>query len=175
MVPTAEIQPAVCRPDLLSDPTRQTISTWEEYEDIGVIPVSEELVSGIEFCTNYGIPPEKGGKCIIIRAKRGEKSYIGACVVPINKRVDLNGIVKKHFHARQVSFLPREETLQLTQMEFGSITAIGLPPHCTVLIDQKLIDTDIFVGSGLRASKLYLPCEVLMKNTNAIPLVNLGI
>jgi prolyl-tRNA editing enzyme YbaK/EbsC (Cys-tRNA(Pro) deacylase) len=46
----------------------------------------------------------------------------------------------------------------LTGMEYGGITPIGLPAEWPVLIDRRVIETDIVViGSGVRRSKILIP------------------
>jgi prolyl-tRNA editing enzyme YbaK/EbsC (Cys-tRNA(Pro) deacylase) len=43
-------------------------------------------------------------------------------------------------------------------MEFGGITPIGLPDGWPVLVDQRVIESDVVVlGSGVRQSKILVP------------------
>jgi prolyl-tRNA editing enzyme YbaK/EbsC (Cys-tRNA(Pro) deacylase) len=47
-------------------------------------------------------------------------------------------------------------------MEYGGITPIGLPESWPILIDRRVVETEIVViGSGVRRSKLLVPGHVL--------------
>ena len=57
--------------------------------------------------------------------------------------------------------MPREVAVELTGMEFGGITPIGLPETWPVLVDARVIRTPlVIVGSGIRRSKLIVPGEL---------------
>lgn len=132
-------------------------------------------MKGQQFCDAFSIPPEQGGKCIIIevKPKGGQEKIRGACLVPVNRKVDLYGCVKPHFGAKAVSFLGYEETLEVTQMEYGSITPIGLPQSWPLLIDQVLVNSNVVIGSGKRSSKLYLSGKLLVEHTGGMSLEGL--
>jgi prolyl-tRNA editing enzyme YbaK/EbsC (Cys-tRNA(Pro) deacylase) len=47
-------------------------------------------------------------------------------------------------------------------MEYGGITAPGLPPAWPVLVDRRVVDAgDVVIGSGVRRSKLVLDGALL--------------
>ena len=53
-------------------------------------------------------------------------------------------------------------------MEYGGITPLGLPHGWPILVDAAVARTDeVVIGSGLRASKLFLPGSVLAALPNA--------
>jgi prolyl-tRNA editing enzyme YbaK/EbsC (Cys-tRNA(Pro) deacylase) len=55
-----------------------------------------------------------------------------------------------------------ERAVALTQMEYGGITPIGLPGDWPVLVDRRVLETDVVViGSGVRRSKILLPGRLL--------------
>jgi prolyl-tRNA editing enzyme YbaK/EbsC (Cys-tRNA(Pro) deacylase) len=54
------------------------------------------------------------------------------------------------------------DAVELSGMEYGGITPIGLPAAWPVLVDRAVLDRDVVViGSGLRRSKLALPSAAL--------------
>ena len=49
-------------------------------------------------------------------------------------------------------------------MEYGGITPIGLPSSWPVLVDRRVVEADVVViGSGVRRSKILLPCVLLAR------------
>ena len=48
-----------------------------------------------------------------------------------------------------------EQAVELTGMEYGGITPVGLPEDWPVLVDERVLAAgDVVIGSGVRASKL---------------------
>ena len=79
-----------------------------------------------------------------------------------SRRLDVNGAVKAHLGAKKVSFADRETATALTGMEFGGITAFGLPDDWRVLVDAAVMErSEIVMGAGVRAAKLLLSPGVL--------------
>ena len=57
--------------------------------------------------------------------------------------------------AMKASFAPMADAVELTGMESGGITPIGLPPEWPILIDERVAEAEeLIVGSGIRGSKL---------------------
>lgn len=76
---------------------------------------------------------------------------------------DINGVVRRHLDVRKISFAPQEEAVQLTGMEFGGITPIGLPDDWPVLIDPAVVAAGtVVIGSGVRGSKLLVSSAQLL-------------
>jgi len=75
-----------------------------------------------------------------------------------NTRADINRIVKQFLDVRKASFLPMTRAVELTAMEYGGITPIGLPAAWPVLVDRRVVETNVvLIGSGVRRSKILLP------------------
>ncbi len=71
-------------------------------------------------------------------------------------------MVRRYLDVRKASFLPTEHAVELTGMEYGGITPIGLPPAWPVLVDSRVTAaTTVVIGSGVRRSKILLPGELL--------------
>lgn len=156
---------------LVSSTVLQSLQHWT-----GTIPVTEflsaeidpEHAGGADFCKQYGIPISEGANCIIVEASRADTLTLAACLVPVNcSRTDFNGIVRKELNARRVSVAPLDEVLRMTQMEYGSITVIGLPESWPILIDSSFVSVQrLVIGSGLKKSKLSLPGSALTELPN---------
>jgi len=60
-------------------------------------------------------------------------------------------------------------------MEYGSITAIGLPPEWPVVVDARVLEVPkLVMGGGLRRSKLYFPGRALAELPNVMVLENMA-
>jgi prolyl-tRNA editing enzyme YbaK/EbsC (Cys-tRNA(Pro) deacylase) len=69
-----------------------------------------------------------------------------------------------------------ERAVELTGMEYGGINPIGLPTDWPVLLDRRVVETDVvLIGSGLRRSKLLLPGHLLGTLPHAETIDRLGI
>jgi prolyl-tRNA editing enzyme YbaK/EbsC (Cys-tRNA(Pro) deacylase) len=55
-----------------------------------------------------------------------------------------------------------DQAVELTGMEYGGITPLGLPADWPLLVDARVAAADaVVVGSGIRGSKLAVPGAVL--------------
>jgi prolyl-tRNA editing enzyme YbaK/EbsC (Cys-tRNA(Pro) deacylase) len=76
---------------------------------------------------------------------------------------------------RKASFAPMAEAVELTGMEYGGITPIGLPPDWPILIDSRVVELPyVIVGSGVRHSKIALPGSALTQLPGAEAIVDLA-
>jgi len=165
-------------PDLLADPTRKYLATLENVSptDIAVAEIDPLYAGGEELCAYYDVDPSIGGNCIVVEAKRADRRWYAACLVPTGSRIDLNGFVRKYLNARRVSLAPKDEAIRLTNMEYGSINAVGLPKEWMVLIDASLVEKPmVIMGSGLVKSKLAIPGSLLKNLPNTEVVEGLGI
>jgi len=84
-------------------------------------------------------------------------------------RADVNTTVKRILDVRKASFLAMDRAVELTGMEYGGITPIGLPDGWPLLIDARVADTEVvIIGSGVRRSKLLLPGRLLAEMPAAL-------
>jgi prolyl-tRNA editing enzyme YbaK/EbsC (Cys-tRNA(Pro) deacylase) len=85
-------------------------------------------------------------------------------------------VVKRALDVRKASFLPQERAVELSGMEYGGISPIGLPQNWPILVDRRVVDTEIVViGSGVRRSKILLPGLVLSRLAGAQVIDDLGL
>lgn len=110
----------------------------------------------------FGLELDTLANCVVVGGKREGNERLAACVVLADSRADVNGVVKRFLDVRKASFLPVDRAVELTDMEYGGITPIGLPAKWPVLIDRRVTETEIVViGSGIRRSKILLPGRLL--------------
>ncbi len=135
--------------------------------DLGVsyeiVHIDPEFADTVDFCEEYGYPLETSGNTIIVASKRGEKKYC-ACIVQASARLDVNHTVKRLMDVSRASFASADETMELTGMMIGGVTAFALPPDLPVYADPNLQSQEyVILGSGSRSSKLKIPPEDLGK------------
>ncbi len=135
--------------------------------DLGIehdlIQIDPDFADTSEFCEKYGYTLEGSGNTIIVASKRGAKKYC-ACIVQGSARLDVNKTVKKLMGVSRASFASAEETMELTGMLIGGVTAFALPGDMPVYADQKLLEQEsIILGSGSRSSKIMIAPEEISK------------
>ncbi|HEY9521932.1 MAG TPA: YbaK/EbsC family protein [Thermopolyspora sp.] len=163
--------PVADRLDLLADPVARTVRHLAD--DVRVAEIDPELSDTVEFCERYGVPMAESANCVIVAAKRGGVVRHAAVMVLASMRADVNGVVRRHLDARKVSFAPQPTAVELTGMEYGGITPIGLPDDWPVLVDTAVAAIpNVVIGSGVRRSKLALPGAALaaLKTAEVLPL-----
>jgi prolyl-tRNA editing enzyme YbaK/EbsC (Cys-tRNA(Pro) deacylase) len=154
--------PAASRPDLLAAPTLRTLAAMGLLEDVGVVEIDPALSDTATAKQQFGLEPDSLANCVVVGGKREGVERLGACVVLATTRADVNGIVKRFLDVRKASFLPMARAVELTEMEYGGITPIGLPSSWPVLVDRRVVEADVvLIGSGVRRSKIILPGALL--------------
>ena len=138
--------------------------------------VPSALVAGIDstladtaaFCAAYDVAPDHSANCVIVAGRRGEVTRYAVVMVLATMRADVNGVVRRQLDVRKCSFAPRDEAVALTGMEFGGITPVGLTRGWPLLVDEAVLSAgDVVIGSGIRASKILLPAEELLRLPDA--------
>ena len=163
-------RPALERPDLLAPPVARALDGLdpELVAKIGAAAIDPALADTAAFCERYGVRPAASANCVVIKGKRGGEIRYAACMVLATTRADVNGVVRRRLDARSASFAPMDEAVVLSGMEYGGITPLGLPHGWPILVDAAVAQADeVVIGSGLRASKLFLPGSVLAALPNA--------
>jgi prolyl-tRNA editing enzyme YbaK/EbsC (Cys-tRNA(Pro) deacylase) len=154
--------PALDRPDLLADPVAAFLRTWPHAAAVGVAAIDAELADTAAFCDRYDVGLDASANCVVVAGRRGDTTSYAACVLLATTRADVNGVVRRHLDARKASFAAMDDAVFLTGMEYGGITAPGLPPAWPVLVDRRVVDAgDVVIGSGVRRSKLVLDGALL--------------
>ncbi|MGI8879795.1 MAG: YbaK/EbsC family protein [Jatrophihabitans sp.] len=159
---TLEWQPAAQRSDLLGAPVVAALVDFPRASEVFVAAIDPDLSDTEQFCGTYGVGMAESANCVVVAGKREGQQRTAGCVVLATTRADVNGVVRRRIDVRKASFLPMDDAVAATGMEYGGITPIGLPAHWPVLVDLAVIDAGIVViGSGIRGSKIALPGAAL--------------
>jgi prolyl-tRNA editing enzyme YbaK/EbsC (Cys-tRNA(Pro) deacylase) len=174
---TLHAVPALDRPDLLGDRVALALKALDPADAalVGVAEIDPELADTAQFCAAYSSPLDRSANCVVVAGRRGEDTRYAACLVLASTRADVNGLVRKRLNARKASFAPMDDAVELTGMEYGGITSIGLPEGWPLLVDAAVAAAPaVVIGSGIRGSKLALPGELAARLPGAEVIDGLG-
>lgn len=147
-------EPAALRTELLADPVAAALA---HAPSARVAPIDATLADTAAFCEAYDVGLEHSANCVVVAGKRAGEVRYAAVMVLASARADVNGAVRRHLDVRKISFAPHDDAVELTGMEFGGITPIGLPGQWPVLVDSAVVAAgEVVIGSGVRGSKLLL-------------------
>ncbi|HYF05484.1 MAG TPA: YbaK/EbsC family protein [Patescibacteria group bacterium] len=168
-----QTKPATELLPLLAKPTAEVIVRLQN-ESIRAVEIDPTFSDTASFCEAYEIPTTNCANCVVLEASRGDKVWYAACMVLAKNRADVNGAVRRFLDARKVSFAPMEKALELTGMEYGGITPVGLPSSWQILIDPGIPALEwVIIGAGLRKAKLVVPGAFLPVLPNVHVLENM--
>lgn len=174
---TLQAVPALDRPDLLGEPVAHALKSLDPADAalVGVAEIDPDLADTAQFCAAYSSPLDRSANCVVVAGRRGEDTRYAACLVLATTRADVNGLVRKRLNARKASFAPMDDAVAITGMEYGGITAIGLPDGWPLLVDTAVAAAPaVVIGSGIRGSKLALPGELAARLPGAEVVDGLG-
>jgi prolyl-tRNA editing enzyme YbaK/EbsC (Cys-tRNA(Pro) deacylase) len=174
---TLQAVPALDRPDLLGDPVALALKALDPADAalVGVAEIDPGLADTAQFCAAYSSPLDRSANCVVVAGRRGDDTRYAACLVLATTRADVNGLVRKRLNARKASFAPMDDAVEHTGMEYGGITAIGLPDGWPLLVDAAVAAAPaVVIGSGIRGSKLALPGELAARLPGAEVVEGLG-
>ncbi len=118
-------------------------------------PIDPALSDTAAFCEHYDVAMAASANCVVVSGKRDGRERWAAVVVLATTRADVNGVVRRRLDVRKVSFAQMALAVEVTGMEYGGITPIGLPSGWPILIDRAVTQAGLVViGSGLRRSKI---------------------
>ena len=139
--------------------------------NVFVTEIDSTLADTVAFCEAYDIGAEVSANCVIVEAKRADKTWYAACVILATDRAVINGVIRRSLDARKISFAPMDLAVSLTGMEYGGITPIGLPADWPIIVDSRIASLEkVVVGSGLRNSKILVSGRLLSSLPHAISL-----
>ncbi len=170
--------PALDRQDLLAPPVAAALTALAgklAVAEVGVAEIDPALADTAAFCDRYDVAPSESANCVVVAGRRDGNTRMAACMVLATTRADVNGLVKRELDVRKASFAPMETAVELTGMEYGGITPIGLPSDWPLFVDKAVAGTPwVIIGSGVRRSKLVLPGAALASLPGAVVLADLG-
>jgi len=161
-------EPALDRPDLLAPPVLAALKASAGGEVL-VAAIDPELADTAAFCAAYDVRPEDSANCVVVAGKREGETRYAACMILATTRADVNGVVRRRLDVRKASFAPMAEAVELTGMEYGGITPIGLPDGWPILVDAAVAASDaVVIGSGIRGSKIAIAGRALAALPGAV-------
>lgn len=158
-----EWAPALSRPDLLAAPVLTTLEGMRSRTDLDpsrveVAEIDPDLADTAVLTEAIGGDLHDMANCIVIAGARAGEERVCAALVLGHTRADVNRTVRKRLDVRKCSFMPMDDAVGRTGMEYGGITPVGLPEGWPVLVDSRVLEREhVIIGSGLRRSKLRLP------------------
>ena len=154
---TLDFIPVIERYDLVAAPVAEALKAGSA-DEVYVSAIDPDLADTAAFCEQYKIGLDASANCVVLEAKRTDRTWYVACMVLATSRADVNGIIRRYLDARKISFAPMHTAVSLSAMEYGGITPIGLPGEWPVLVDTAVANAErVIIGSGIRGSKLLLP------------------
>ena len=160
----------ICEAGPVSDPTpdpsllHPLVAAAVERLDVvaDVVPCDPDAADTAVFCETYGYELDDSANTIVVVGKGADPVH-AACVVLASARLSVNSVVRKRLGTKKASFAPGDTTRELTDMEIGGVTALGLPADLPLWVDAAVMSRDrIILGGGNRSSKLVLaPAELL--------------
>ena len=155
----------------------------ESLKDIGatyeVIDCDPSFADTAEFCNHYGYSLDESANAILLEGK-AESPVYALCVVLATTRINVNKVARKRLGTRKASFASAKITKELTGMEIGGVTPVGLPEDLPVWIDSLVMEAPkVIIGAGSRSAKIYLSPDNLLRFPNthivdglSMPIVN---
>jgi prolyl-tRNA editing enzyme YbaK/EbsC (Cys-tRNA(Pro) deacylase) len=170
--------PALERPDLLAAPVAAALANLAgklPADEVGVAEIDPALADTAAFCERYEVELSESANCVVVAGRRDGQTRLAACMVLATTRADVNGVVRRELDVRKASFAAMESAVELTGMEYGGITPIGLPEQWPVYVDEAVAaHPRVVIGSGVRRSKLTLPGAALARLPGAVVVPGLG-
>ncbi|MEV0805389.1 YbaK/EbsC family protein [Micromonospora sp. NPDC050200] len=164
---TLKTETARTRLDLLAPPVAAALEQWPvgapvDADDVLVAPIDATLADTAAFCEAYEVGLDVSANCVVVAGKREGEIRYAACVVLATTRADVNGVARRALDVRKASFAPMADAVELTGMEYGGITPIGLPESWPILVDFRVVAAaHVIIGSGVRHSKITIPGPAL--------------
>ena len=169
--------------DLLGTPVAAALKALEASSPHGaklarraqVVQIDPQYSDTDALNEHYCLDPAATGNCVLVAGKRTGEQRIAACVVRATDFADVNHVVKKLIDVRKASFLPMEQAVEMSGMEYGGITPVGVPSTWRLLIDAgAAARSTVLIGSGVRHSKLLVPGALLAALPTAEVIEGLG-
>lgn len=136
-----------------------------------VAAIDPQLADTAQFCAAYDVATSSSANCVVVAGTRAGVTTHAAVIVLATHRADVNGVVRRHLDVRKISFAPMAQAIELTGMEYGGITPIGLPANWPVLLDEAVLHAGpVVVGSGVRGSKILLEASDLLPRAEVLRL-----
>jgi len=150
-------------------------NSLEQYAIVhSVIECNPDWADTVEFVQHYPYTAGQSANTLIVAGKVNPLKY-AICVVLATTKLDVNKKVCQLLDVKRASFARSDQTLQLTGMKIGGVTAFGLPDGLPIFIDAAVMkNQQVVMGGGNRTSKLVLDPRELLKLPNVEIVENLA-
>jgi prolyl-tRNA editing enzyme YbaK/EbsC (Cys-tRNA(Pro) deacylase) len=129
-----------------------------EFEIVACDPA---LADTAAFCAAYGYSMDDSANTIVVIGKSDPPVYV-ACVVLATTRLDVNKAVRTRLGVKKASFASGDQTVELTGMQIGGVTAFALPAGMPIWVDSRVVRRErIVLGGGSRGCKVVGPPALL--------------
>ena len=143
-----------------------------EYE---ILDCDPDLADTAVFCEHYNIPLSVSANVIVAAGKSDPRQYV-ACVLLATTRLDVNKSVRKRMGVKKCSFASAEETRDLTGMEIGGVTAVGLPDSLPLWVDSRvMLPNYVILGGGSRSIKIKVSPQIFRSTPNTTIIEDLAL
>jgi prolyl-tRNA editing enzyme YbaK/EbsC (Cys-tRNA(Pro) deacylase) len=147
-------------PDILHPSVRAAIAASRV--SCKTLACDPALADTAAFCQHYGFAPDAAANAIVVVGKSNPPRH-ACCLVLATCKLDVNKKVSELLGVKRCSFASAEQTRELTGMEIGGVTPLGLPAM-PVYVDSQIMSKDeVVIGGGNRSSKLLLRPSELRK------------
>ena len=161
---------------ITGDPAAHALATLDplglEYE---ILECDPSLADTAVFCEHYNIPLSVSANVIVAAGKSDPRQY-AACVLLATTRLDVNKSVRKRMGVKKCSFASAEETRDLTGMEIGGVTAVGLPDSLPLWVDSRvMLPNYVILGGGSRSIMIKVSPQIFRLTPNTTIIENLAL
>lgn len=134
--------------------------------EVEELPCDPDYADTAAFNEKYGFSADEGANTIIVTSKKIDPPVYAVCVVLASTRLDVNKAVTRAMCIKKASFADSSMTKQLSEMEIGGVTAVGVG-DLPIYIDSAVLQVErIVMGGGNRTSKIVLAPSELLKLPN---------
>lgn len=139
-----------------------------------VLACDPDMADTAAFCEHYGFTLEQSANAILVASRKIEPTKYAVCVVLGTTKLDVNKKVCQLLEIKRASFADAAVTRELTGMEIGGVTPVGIS-NLPVYVDSAVMDqTVVVMGGGNRSSKLLLNPQELTKLPNVMVVSSLA-
>lgn len=133
---------------------------------VRVLPCDSNFADTAAFNDKYGFSSQQSANTILVASKKADPVKYAVCVVLASTRLDVNKTVTKLLGVRKASFADADTTKQMTGMEIGGVTAVGISGLPIYVDRQVMAQPEVVMGGGNRTSKIIIDPQDLTKLPN---------
>ncbi len=162
-----KFKPIIDNMNLVPKSVYDYVNSVENKKEYLVAIIDPNYAEGEVLCQKYKINPKMGVNCLVVKAIRGNSETYAILLVPVGYKYNMNSVVRRELNARMVSVASLDYVIDKSNMEYGSITPLGLPKEWFVFVDPRVLENEkIIIGGGYKNVKIQIPSKELLKLPN---------